>query len=101
MKFLKFNSEQECITAFTPYMHEDDNGILQYPSWIGRCAIDVIGVMHRPTGVILVDSEGNEYPETQPIPGWHVNTMDELPEELEAYTIEVTTPQRTFGYGSI
>ena len=36
-------------------------------------AIDVVGVIHEPTGTMLTDDEGNEYPETAPVDGWHVN----------------------------
>jgi hypothetical protein len=31
-------------------------------------AIDVVGVLQEPTGTMLTDDEGNEYPETAPIP---------------------------------
>jgi len=36
-------------------------------------AIDIVGVIHRPTGVILTDADGNEHPEQAPLDGWHVN----------------------------
>ena len=36
-------------------------------------AIDVVGVIHEPTGTMLTDDEGNDYPETAPVDGWHVN----------------------------
>jgi hypothetical protein len=36
-------------------------------------AIDVVGVLQEPTGTMLTDDEGNEYPETAPVDGWHVN----------------------------
>jgi hypothetical protein len=36
-------------------------------------AIDLIGVLHEATGVILTDTEGYEYPEMTALPGWHVN----------------------------
>tara|TARA_R110000868_G_scaffold362001_1_gene624049 strand:- start:5261 stop:5629 length:369 start_codon:yes stop_codon:yes gene_type:complete len=37
-------------------------------------AIDVVGVLHEPTGVTLTsDFEDIQYPEMQAIPGWHVN----------------------------
>ena len=36
-------------------------------------AIDIVGVIYEPTGQILVDSDGNEYPETAPVDGWHIN----------------------------
>jgi hypothetical protein len=36
-------------------------------------AIDVVGTLHEPTGTMLTDEEGNEYPEMQAMAGWHVN----------------------------
>jgi hypothetical protein len=36
-------------------------------------AIDVVGTLHEPTGTMLTDDEGNEYPEMAPMAGWHVN----------------------------
>ena len=36
-------------------------------------AIDVVGTLHEPTGNTLTDDEGNEYPETAPVDGWHIN----------------------------
>jgi len=36
-------------------------------------SIDVIGVMHEPTGNMLTDDDGNEYPEMAAVDGWHVN----------------------------
>jgi len=36
-------------------------------------AIDVVGTLHEPTGTMLTDDEGNEYPEMAPVDGWHIN----------------------------
>lgn len=36
-------------------------------------AIDIVGVIHEPTGNTLTDAEGNEYPEQAPVDGWHIN----------------------------
>jgi hypothetical protein len=36
-------------------------------------AIDIVGVIYEPTGDMLTDGEGNQYPETAPIDGWHIN----------------------------
>lgn len=36
-------------------------------------AIDVVGTLHEPTGTMLTDEEGNEYPEMQAMAGWHIN----------------------------
>ena len=36
-------------------------------------AIDVVGVIHKPTGNTLTDDAGFEYEETTPLDGWHIN----------------------------
>jgi len=50
-------------------------------------AIDVVGVIQEPTGTMLTDDEGNEYPEMAPVSGWHVNVRlvgDAMRETVEA-----------------
>ena len=50
-------------------------------------AIDVVGVLHEPTGNTLTDEEGNEHPEMAPMAGWHVNMRlvgDAMRETVEA-----------------
>ena len=50
-------------------------------------AIDVVGTLQEPTGTMLTDDEGNEYPEMAPMAGWHVNIRlvgDAVRETVEA-----------------
>lgn len=50
-------------------------------------AIDVVGTLQEPTGTMLTDEEGNEYPEMQAIAGWHINIRlvgDAVRETVEA-----------------
>ena len=50
-------------------------------------AIDVVGTIQEPTGTMLTDDEGNEYPEMAPVDGWHVNMRlvgDAVRETVEA-----------------
>jgi len=59
-------------------------------------ALDIVGTISEPTGVMLTDEEGNEYPEMQPIDGYHTNLLAErgitgLPEITAP-----TTPYRKF-----
>ena len=92
MKFLKFHSEAEAITAFAPWATDEAT----YPTYIGTVAVDVVGVIHKPTGAMLQDSDGNEYPETAPVDGWHINLSDSVP-ELAAFEITPpATPSRVF-----
>ena len=61
-------------------------------------AIDVVGVLHEPTGTMLTDEEGNEYPEMQELTGWHVNIRlvgDAQRETVEALdTSHGVTPEQ-------
>jgi hypothetical protein len=66
-------------------------------------AIDVVGVLQEPTGTMLTDDEGNEYPETAPVDGWHVNVrlvgdaMRETVEALDAtHGITPNSPSRVW-----
>ena len=45
-----------------------------------------IGTIHRPTGTMLTNSEGDEYPEFAPIPGYHINSTEAVP-EWEQYQV--------------
>lgn len=57
---------------------------------------DVIGVIYKPTGVMLDTAEG-PVPEMAPTDGWHVNVRcsEEQP-ELDAYAVQVKTPVRVW-----
>lgn len=66
-------------------------------------AIDVVGVIHEPTGVTLTDEEGMEYPETAPLDGWHLNirlsgdSHREAVEALDAaYGVTPSSPRRVW-----
>ena len=60
-------------------------------------AIDVVGTLHEPTGTMLTDDEGNEYPEMQELTGWHINIRlvgDAKREDVEALdTSHGVTPE--------
>lgn len=66
-------------------------------------AIDIVGVIYKATGVMLTDPEGNEYPETAPLDGYHLNirllndTMREAVEAIDAeYGVVVNSPSRVW-----
>lgn len=66
-------------------------------------AIDVVGVIQKPTGVMLTNADGNEYPEMATIPGWHLNIRllnDTLRADVEAldvtYGVTPKTPERVW-----
>lgn len=59
-------------------------------------AIDMIGVICKPTGQIINTTEG-DMPEMAPVDGYHVNVrvLEEAP-ELEAYCVFPVTPHRVW-----
>jgi hypothetical protein len=60
--------------------------------------IDIIGTIYKPTGTMLTNEEGMEYPEMEAIEGYHVNIRNytEAP-ELDQYAVVPTIPQRVWG----
>ena len=85
--------EETVVNVGDPYM------VMQTPDY----AIDIVGVIHRPTGNTLTDAEGNEYPEQAPLEGWHVNirivgdAMRDTVEEIDAiYGVIPNTPARVW-----
>ena len=61
---------------------------------------DIIGTIYKPTGNTLTDADGFEYPEMQPIDGFHVNFQQEVP-ELSEFKVDPqpTTPYRVYAGG--
>ena len=58
---------------------------------------DLIGTIYKPTGVILTDEEGNEYPEMKALEGYHVNVLPQDNMSLvEPYIVEVSSLIRVF-----
>ena len=97
MKYLKFDSEAQFKTAFAEHMIKTEDGET-LPPYIGDSAVDVVGVIHKPTGNMLTDAEGNQYPEQALVAGWHVNLSgNAVPEGLKAFEIAApATPSRIF-----
>jgi len=86
--YLKLDSEADTPTALAAFYRQDtettvddETGeetvtnvgdpylVMHSPDY----AIDIVGVIHKPTGNTLTDAEGNQYPETAPLDGWHIN----------------------------
>lgn len=68
--YLKLDNEAAMSTVLSDFYDEEG----EFVSNTNDYAIDVVGVLHEPTGVTLTsDFEGIQYPEMQAIPGWHVN----------------------------
>ena len=99
--YLKLSAESDMPTVLADFYRQDyvtnvdDEGIETQvadgdPYLVAHShdyAIDVVGVIQEPTGTMLTDNDGNEYPETAPVDGWHVNVRlvgDAMRETVEA-----------------
>lgn len=58
--------------------------------------LDVIGLIYKPTGVILTAEDGMKYPEMLPLEGWHANLKDDLTAEQEAVLPLIETPNAPY-----
>ena len=86
--YLRLQSEADTPAALSAFYHQDytvtvdeDTGeeiqtpegdpylVMHTPDY----AIDIVGVIHKPTGNTLTDDAGFEYEETTPLDGWHIN----------------------------
>jgi len=116
--YLKLASEADMPTALSAFYRQDyvtvvdevtgessqsPDGDPYLVSHSHDYAIDVVGIMQKPTGVMLTDGEGNEYPEMAPEAGWHINVRlvgDARREDVEAldalYGVNPATPNRVF-----
>lgn len=92
MKFLRFASGTQARAAFTPWLRSPADDL---PPYIGTVAVDVVGVIQRPTGEML-DSTDGPVPVLAPVPGYHINLSERIP-ELQQYEIEPPAiPDRVF-----
>ena len=86
--YIKLASEADMPTVLAPFYHQDTETLVDDetgeetvinvgdPYMLLSCAdyaIDIVGIISKPTGNILTDAEGNEYPEQAPLDGWHIN----------------------------
>jgi hypothetical protein len=53
--------------------------------------LDVIGTIWKPTGVMLTDEEGNQYPQMEPLDGFHANIRG-ITEEQAALLPTIAKP---------
>ena len=68
---LKTGSEREMLNALLAagLLFIDDSLVTN----TGNYFVSVRGTLYKNTGVMLLDDEGNEYPEKVAIDGWHAN----------------------------
>ncbi len=95
--FLRFTDEQSSIDALTAEKAVNEDGEIISASH--DFAIDVVGIIHKPTGKTLTTEDGIEFPEMAPIDGWHINVRmlnGELPESLRPFAVAPSAPARVF-----
>lgn len=95
--FLKFASEADSIPLlFDTQQGTDEEGNAMNVLVPKYAAVDVVGVIYKPTGKVIATDE-DDVPEMAPLEGWHVNvrTKDEAP-DLEAYRVHPTSPVRVW-----
>ena len=72
--FVKADSRDALLTVLdnTDIVSEDEDGnkFLHSTKAIG---VDEVGTIYTPTGNTLTDDDGNEYPETEAVTGYHLN----------------------------
>ena len=86
--YIKLASEADMPTVLAPFYHQDTETTVDGetgeetvinvgdPYMVMQTAdyaIDIVGIIIKPTGNTLTDADGNEYPEQAPIDGWHIN----------------------------
>ena len=87
MKFLRFTSEAAARAAFADHLIEGE-----WPAYIGTAAVDVVGTIHRPTGITLED----DLPEMAALPGFHINLSDTVTGFAQFEIEPPATPARVF-----
>ncbi len=92
--FLRFDTEAEANAALFTEQTNVDGDIVETVLVPKYAAVDVIGVIYKPTGKMQTTDEG-PMPEMAPLEGWHVNVRHtaETP-ELEAFRVFPATPSR-------
>ena len=116
--YIRLNSEADLPTVFADFYKQDyvtvvdeetgestqtPDGEKYLVTHTHDYAIDLVGTIYEPTGNMLTDDEGNEYPETAPVDGWHVNVRlvgDGRREDVEAidvtYGVTPNSPSRVW-----
>ena len=67
--YLVLGSAEDMPTALAHFYNDEGELVAQTRDY----AIDVVGALSAPTGNMLTDDDGNEYPEMQSIAGHHIN----------------------------
>ena len=109
--FLKLASEADMPTVLAAFYRQDYTTIVDPETgeestqiegdpylvpYAPDYGIDVVGIIYKPTGNMLTDAEGFEYPETAPVDGWHINIRlagDNRRADVEALSAYFVDPE--------
>ena len=97
--FLKFNDEAEANAALFTEQTNVDGDIVETVLVPKYAAVDVVGVIYKPTGKVLPapDGSGDAVDEMAPLDGWHANVRHNADApELEAFRVFPNNPQRSW-----
>lgn len=79
---------------------QDEHNEPRLTTYTNEYAIDVVGIIHKPTGNMIEGEDGLFFPEQAPIDGWHVNVRilsgDPVHESFVQYEVFPATPTREF-----
>ena len=64
--------------------------------FIPKTNLDVIGLIYKPTGLMITSEDGMKYPEMSTLEGWHANLKDDLTPEQETALPLITTPNAPY-----
>lgn len=88
--YLRFDDAAAAREVFTDHLVDG-----RWPAYIGSAAVDVVGVIYQPTGV-LQDSPLGPVPEMAAVPGYLINLSAQV-HWLQPYAIDPPdTPARRF-----
>jgi len=96
--YLKSASKAAMVTALTSAGFTFSDGQLVTATHMTETTgyfIHMLGVLKQETGITLTDSEGNEYPEMEDLPGYHANLRcndTELIEGVSHLIVDVDSP---------
>ena len=90
--FLKFPDEATAKAVLSEYVSDDGEWVTDSHTH----SLDPVGVIYQPTGNILTDENGIEYPEMTASDGYHVNFFGDLPAIPSAYIVTPLNPVRIF-----
>ena len=94
--YLQFTDKLSALTALADVDMSDQGEFKTTHQY----AVDPVGVIYKPTGVMLSNQNGEQQPEVQSVSGYHFNIRmidDVLPASLAPFCIIPVNPVRRFG----